>query len=340
MGVVEIGTTFSRQQCEYLGFDQAQTEQAFREILSLGLDVVRLPAQWNQLEPHQGEMNFNDLDWLINETLRNNIKVALTVGLKAPRYPEFHIPNWLQEQISMEHHIGKRPVDNSTKLTEATLSFVQRTVEHVKGSENITHIQVENEPLVPVTFVGGWYISEGFLRKEMALVKEIKRKDQRTLLTLTAFPIPIPVQGFNDEHQFNISMELADDVGLNVYNRVSVGTFVNLPFVRNMYIRPLPVYFENKITRWNKRLKQAGKSQWVVESQAEPWESGNYVHLDKLEYPSSNPKLANELAQTLIKTGYSPILLWGAEYWYWHKRNGNNTWWQAMGQFVDDVKVK
>lgn len=334
----EIGTTFSQLQCEYLGLDQAQTQKAYREILALGPDVVRLCTYWNEVEPKKGDTNFQTIDWLINESLKNNVKVALTVGVKAPRYPEFHIPSWVQDQISTDRFLGKRPIDTNNQFTDSALSFIERTITHTKDSPNITHIQVENEPFMPITFVGGWYLSEGFVRKEVALVKEIKRQNQRTLLTLTAFPLPIPVPGFNDEHQLNISMELADDIGLNVYNRISAGTFVNLPLVRSLYIKPLPFYFGEKIKRWNKRLKKAGKEQWVVESQAEPWETNDHIHIDKIEYPSANPKLAQELAQNLILTGFSPILLWGSEHWYWHKKRGNNSWWDNMEKFFDNVK--
>lgn len=39
MSRAEVGTTFSPQQCEYLGFDGNQTREAFREILALGPDM-------------------------------------------------------------------------------------------------------------------------------------------------------------------------------------------------------------------------------------------------------------------------------------------------------------
>ncbi len=338
MSNTEIGTTFSPQQCEYLGFNEAQTQQAFREILSLEPEVIRLCGQWNRLEPQQGKMDFGELDWLINVSLQKNVKIALTVGLKAPRYPEFHIPTWLKQKMTFAPHFGKRAVDTNTELTDATLSFVQKTVEHVKDASNIIHIQVENEPLSPITFVGGWFIGEGLLRKEMAIVQEVKRKDQHTLLTLGALPIPIPISDFDDEHQITISMELADSVGIDVYDNVSVGTYVRLPLVDRLYIKPLPFYFRNKLEKWHRQLEQAGKQAWITESQAEPWEREGYVHLEKTDYPSSDPKQARRLAQSLIKTGYSPILLWGSEYWYWHKRNGNTSWWNAMEQFMNDER--
>ncbi|HUD19041.1 MAG TPA: hypothetical protein VMR81_01160 [Patescibacteria group bacterium] len=340
MSTAELGTTFSPQQCEYLGFSKDQTRQAFREILFLEPSVIRLCGQWNRLEPQQGRMDFRELDWLINVSLQKGVTVALTVGLKAPRYPEFHIPAWLEQQMTLEPFIGKRAVDTNSKLTDATLSFVQKTVEHVKGAHNITHIQVENEPLAPVTFVGGWFISEGFLRREMAVVQEVKRQDQRTLLTLGALPIPIPISGVDDEQQIIISMELADDIGLDVYNNVSVGTYAAFPLIKKLYVKPLLVYFDNKLARWHRQLEQAGKQTWITESQAEPWEQGGYVHLEKTNYPSSDPEQAQKLAQSLIKTGYSPILLWGSEYWYWHKVNGNTSWWDAMEKFMNDERGK
>lgn len=235
-------------------------------------------------------------------------------------------------------------VDADQYLANAALSFVQRTTEHIRGAENIRHIQVENEPLVPIIFVGvgGKYISEGFVRKEMAIVNEVKREDQHTLLTLTVLPLPIPLPGFSDENQLKVSIELADDVGLNVYNRFALGSiepFVNIPWVRLKYIRPLPIYFAQKLAHWNERLKQAGKGAWVVESQAEPWEPKGV--LDRVEFPSANPRLTRKLAQTLIRTGYSPILFWGSEYWYWQRlHNGNNTWWKEMGKLMDDARGK
>lgn len=335
----QLGTTFSLKQCEHMGLDETQSKAAFSQILGLGFDVVRLTGQWDRLEPEKGKMDFRSLDWLIEAASDRNVKVALTVGLKAPRYPEFYIPSWVQDSLPMDPRVRRRPVDTSSDLTDAALSFVGRTTEYAAGSESVTTIQVENEPLVPITFVGGWYISEGFLRKEMTVVKEVKRKDQRTLLTLTALPVPIPFGGFSDEKQMEVSMELADDVGLNVYNKVPIGQFVKIPWVRSTYIRPLPVYFKHKLIDWNRRLEEAGKGKWIVESQAEPWEVGKIVNIEDAESPSSNPTRAKNLADELLKTGYSPVLFWGAEHWFWHKKNGNRTWWDAMGSYIEDIKA-
>jgi len=74
---------------------------------------------------------------------------------------------------------------------------------------------------------------------------------------------------------------------------------------------------------------------WVAGAQAEPWEPNQLVAMGAVDYPSTSPLQAETLVTTLTAIGYSTIMLWGCEYWYWHKVNGRNLWWWTIQQLVD-----
>ena len=81
-------------------------------------------------------------------------------------------------------------------------------------------------------------------------------------------------------------------------------------------------------------MVSAGKEAWITEAQAEPWEYKTLAATARSAYPSSSPQSAADAAITLAQLEYSPVLLWGCEYWYWQKMNERNHWWTAMEQFT------
>lgn len=102
---------------------------------------MRVGAYWSDLEPTQGKFDFEELDELLTKCEANDIQVIVTVGMKGPRWPEFHIPSWAQSDIEGED------LSLDEELCERCLDYVKAVIKHIKKFTCIIAFQVENEPL-------------------------------------------------------------------------------------------------------------------------------------------------------------------------------------------------
>ncbi|MBW4539193.1 MAG: beta-galactosidase [Myxacorys chilensis ATA2-1-KO14] len=317
---VYLGTTFSQLQCRYLGLDY---QKAFSHICSLGFDYIRLCSYWNEIEPLKNQFDFTILDWLLDESHRQGIDVVLTVGMKSPRWPEFHFPKWLSDRCDTSGN--PEPLDRNEQIADYTLQFIQTLVKHTRHAPSLKYWQVENEPFTRLDITAGRYLSYGFVRREVELVRSLALPKQKVLMT-NSLTLPT-AEDAEDERAFQESLALADAVGMNVYTKVPVGN-------SSSYLEPEEAY-RTKLKEWQKILVHMGKEDWIAEAQAEPWEPHELVATRKTDYLSSTPKRVEYIVTTLMDIGYSRVLLWGCEYWYWNKINGRNLWWWTVQKLLE-----
>jgi GH35 family endo-1,4-beta-xylanase len=117
--------------------------QTFRQICHLGLHRVRLGAYWNVIEKQRGEYDFTELDWLLEQCAQHNIDVVLVVGMKVPRWPEFHFPQWVSD--CEDTGPGYAPLDRrSPKVAKMALQFVEQVVHHCRTAPALKYWQIEN----------------------------------------------------------------------------------------------------------------------------------------------------------------------------------------------------
>jgi hypothetical protein len=313
-----LGTTFSPLQCHYIGLDYQET---FRWVCGLGLDRIRLCAYWHEIEPRPNQFDFSVLDRLLEECDRYGIEAILAVGMKVPRWPEFHFPDWLQAQYNTKGR--PEPMDRDRAIAELTLRFTEKVVSHTRMAPALKYWQVENEPFTHLEITGGRYLSTEFVQQEVALVRALARADQKIALT-GAIELP-GAWNQDDDRAFQDCLRMADAVGINVYTKVPVGPM--------FYLEPNPLYWR-RLKQWQTTLVASGKEDWIAEAQAEPWEHNQLVATNKLDHPSSSPKQTTNLVSSLSRIGYSTVLLWGCEYWYWQKQKGRNLWWWSVKQLV------
>ena len=315
-----LGTTFSQLQCRYMGLDY---REAFRHICALGFERIRLCSYWNEIESVENQFDFSTLDWLLDESDRHGIEVVLTVGMKAPRWPEFHFPDWLSARFDTSGN--PKPIDRNPAIADLALKFIDQAMTHTRDAPNLRYWQVENEPFTRLDITGGRFLSYEFVRREIELVRSLALPEQKILLT-NALTLPA-AQFIEDEHAFRESVALADAIGINVYSKVPAGN-------SSFYLQPLGPYWR-KLKAWQQTLLKNNKEDWIAEAQAEPWEPNELVAMNKAEYPSSSPKQTETLVTSLTDYGYNTVMLWGCEYWYWQKQNGRDSWWLAMQQLVE-----
>lgn len=323
---IRVGTTFSRRQCQYLEIDPKKT---YMETLNAGFDLIRLGAYWDEIEKKEGEWDFSMLDWELEQAKEKNVQVLLTVGMKAPRWPEYFIPDWVMSSVAL--HYGQNVASNRF-LRVKTLNFVKEVVARYKDHEIITAWQVENEPL-DRSGAKWWWIDSSFLAEETALVREIDEKDRPIVINAATFPNNFLRRlrtVFSPNHPLPESLAIADIWGLNIY------PVVGHRFWRfNYYFWTHPMergdYFRGII----ELAKEHGKEVWITELQAEPWEPGHLAYRDQDRPPTGWPQMAADNFAELKQLGFQTVLLWGVEYWE-HRRElyGDTMWWDVVNDIL------
>jgi hypothetical protein len=291
---IKLGTTYSHREIACLEFDH---QQAFTELLDWRFDLVRLGAYWGDIQPTPTDLDLSALIWMLDQCQRSGQQVVLTVGMKAPRWPEYYIPDW----VSPPTPAGAGP---------AALPFIERVVTELQQYSCIAAWQVENEPLDP-SGTHEWRVPLEVLQAEVALVRSL---DPR--------PIHINVYGLAPwlRRAWSQALPLADTMGLDVYYHV--------PPPRLAWLLPKHIPFKSPDFALRHLIKHTPKPVWLTELQAEPWERDNAVKFSA-NPPSMNPELLERNFHRAVNLHPAAIFLWGWEYWYWKKQQGDRGMWDA-----------
>lgn len=279
---MRFGTTFSHQQALNLKQDP---QQSFLRILALPLQRIRLCAYWSELQPTPNQWHIDVLRWYVQKAENAGKQVVLACGQKAPRWPEFYLPNWVTTPLK--------------KQPEPVLSYLKKLVNSLKNFSCITAWQVENEPFDqsgPTHQV----IDTSLFQLEIELIRSL---DQR--------PIVSTVWGNTllTRNSFMRVTSLVDAIGLDFYPI----TATNLP-------RPLPSHYYHwlPIPILRHIIAHAKKPVYIAELQAEPWEIDQKTYLSRTQRSMSQLLLNKNIAfaQSL---GLTTIDFWGSEYWLYAK---------------------
>jgi len=298
---MRFGTTFSEPYVESLGLRPGEVYDSL--IHELGLQLVRLCAYWDGTERHPGRFEFGSLDWQVDEATKAGLDIILTVGQKAPRWPEFYVPAWTSRRDpSFEQHL---------------LRFVEVTVRHFREAP-ISVWQVENESYIGF---GGPRIDDALLRREIELVR---RLDGR----------PIMLTESSGKRDWRRAARWCDVLGVNLYTRVWRRHWTNL-FLGG-YVDIAAHAF-----RYNARLRTVSPSVQeviVAELQAEPWGPKPVTELTPAEAAETMmPERLRRNVELAANAGFSTVLLWGAEWWYWLQERGDDSMWEAARAVVREL---
>ena len=297
---VKWGVVFSQMYAEDLGLNWKETYLAI--LNDLGVKRIKLSAQWDLIEPEEGQYYFNDLDWQMKEAEEKRAKILLVVGIRTPRWPECHIPWWAEG-------MGKKEQQNEI------MKMIKVVVLRYKNSPQLQYWQVENEPFFP--FGDCPWSDKRFLKKEIALVKSLDPTH------------PIIISDSGEGSLWIQAARFGDIVGTTMYKRVyfdfawareripgfpNIGFYVYYPFTPTFYWRKAEIikkFFRKKVI--------------CIEFQAEPW--GPVLVYD---VPLSEQKRTMDLQKFRYniefakRTGFNEFYLWGTEWWYWMKTKHNN----------------
>ena len=120
---VSIGTTFSYIYAEGLGLDWKETFIATLDDLKI--KKIRIPVYWDRVEKTEGEFDFSQVDWQLQEATKRNAEIVLAIGQKVPRWPECHIPDWAET--------------SDQKRKESLVNFVGVVVDRYKDEDVIKY---------------------------------------------------------------------------------------------------------------------------------------------------------------------------------------------------------
>jgi hypothetical protein len=288
-----FGLTFSEDYAKSLGLNWQEAYSA--TLNDLHPQTIRLVAYWNEIESSPNNFFWNDLDWQVKEASKKNSKIILAIGERVPRWPECHIPNWASQ-------LSKQDFQNSLD------AYLKEIVNHYKNNPDITVWQVENEPLLSV-FGDCPPPDINLLKNEIAVVKASDPSRPVMMTDSGELSLWLGTDG------------LADILGTSFYRIV---WDPHLGWVTHYFIPP--VFYT--IRAWIAEHIFGVKEVVISELQAEPW-APQSITSESLSQQTAHFTLQDfQNNITLAKrTGLSPIYFWGAEWWYYRKIHGDDSWW-------------
>ncbi|PIZ61697.1 hypothetical protein COY17_03815 [Candidatus Saccharibacteria bacterium CG_4_10_14_0_2_um_filter_52_9] len=284
---LQLGVSFIPAYAESLGVDPQQTMDG---LLDIGVKNFRLVSYWDQIEQTHGSYDFTQLDWQFQKAEARHAKIILTVGLRQPRWPECHMPDWAQNE----------PINQWQPQLEA---YMQAVINRYKGSPSLDKYQLENE-----YFLKGFGLCTDYSRQR--LVSEynlVKKLDPgRTVI----------VGRSNNALGFPTGQPQPDEFSISVYKRVwDAG-------VTHRYLEyPYPAWYYGWLAGAQKIFLH--KDMAIGELQAEAW-APNLKTIKEISLNEQNKSLNAQRLKDRFEygkaTGMREIYAWGAEYWYYRQQ--------------------
>jgi hypothetical protein len=297
---INYGVTFSNRFADQMGLNWKETY--IRTLDDLQVKNIRLVAYWDEIEQEKDVYDYSNIKWQLDEAEKRDVNVILSLGRKVPRYPECFEPSWGKEL----------PSDNLRE--QELLEYVKETVNELKGYRTIKIWQVENEPFWPFG-----ECNNPSIKKEM-VVKEIE-------LARSLDPRPILVQDSGEGGVWRPTYEMGDYLGISMYRRIWYN-FWGIFFGRF-------VYFQYPLGHWTYKIKanMVGvpvDKIIITELQGEPW--GPRINSELTQEEKDQTMSRNHFLSTLSyaqKSGFNDLYIWGVEWWYFEKLNGNPFYWDT-----------
>lgn len=298
-----IGTTFIPSYARYLGVDPQETMQAL--IDEVGFRHFRLVSYWDGIEKNEGTYDFSELDWQFKKAEASGSKVSLAIGLRQPRWPECHMPEWAKDEPKEVW---------SPQLNE----FIKATMNRYKNSPALESYQLENEFFMTV-FGKCTDFSRDRLVAEFNLAKKTDPNH------------PVIVSRSNNWGGVPLGEPTPDQFGVSVYKRVWDKTIT-----KRYFEYPYPPWFYGALAGAGEIV--SGKSMIIHELQMEPWMPEGYDLATSSIEEQNKSMDANRLRDRFKygkDTGIRTIETWGSEWWYSRKVvNGDPSLWNVAKEEV------
>lgn len=295
------GVSFVPSYAEYLELDPQETMQAI--IDDLDITRFRLVSHWSSIEKEQGSYDFSQLDWQFEKVKQAEGQVSLSLGLRQPRWPECHMPEWAHDLPESQWYPELK-------------QFMTAVIERYRDHPSLVSYQLENEFFINV-FGECPRANRERLVDEFDLVKQL---DPNTPVIITRSNNLAPSWPVRQPH--------ADIYGGTIYKRAWYQDYG-----RRYIYNPLPSWYYAFIAGVTELA--TGKPFFVHELQAEPWIPDNF-ELPTMPTSEQDKTMSPDTLRFILdfakSTGTKTIDLWGVEWWYWRKANGDPTFWDIVRQ--------
>jgi hypothetical protein len=297
-----MGVTFIPDYARALGVDPEKNMDAL--IQDMNVKHFRLTSYWSTIEPEPGSYDFTEMDWQFKKAEAANAKVTLAIGLKQPRWPECHIPDWAKEKTANE-------------LQQQLNTFIGEVVDRYKSSPALESYQLENE------FLNGFGDCPKHTRDQVAGEYD----------TVKAHDTSHPIIMSRSDNLPGIAWgkPRPNIVGISVYRRVW-----NTNLYHGYFNYPLPGWYYAANAGWQKIL--TGRDTVIHELQMEPWPPNGTFIADISQQEQDKSMNAQMFAGRVAfakHTGMRQVDLWGSEWWYYRmvKHNDSGVWNEAKKAF-------
>lgn len=302
----DLGVTYIPDYAEYYGLNPNETLKAI--LTQLPINNIRYVSYWSDIEPTPGKYNFTELDQEFAMANSAHVKVYLSIGLRQPRWPECHPPNWIKGQPTSVWY-------------PELYSYMTTVVNRYKNNPALEGYELENEYFLKA-FGQCTDYSRQRLINEFNLVKKLD-PNHKIIISRSNNAIGIPW-----------GQPIPDEFGLSVYKRVWDKTVTHRYFEY-----PIPAWYYGFLAG-AEELK-SGRNMIIHELQAEPWPPTAMLQASEQEQSKSmNATILKNRIAYGEATGMKTIDLWGVEWWYWQKVKFNNpSDWNVAKQAFEQAKL-
>lgn len=281
----EQGVSFIPDYASSLGVDPKANMDA---LLDINVRHFRLTSYWSDMETQPGHYDFSQLDWEFQKAEAKHAKIILTVGLRQPRWPECHKPDWVDT------------TQPASKWQPQLESYMRAVIDRYKHSPSLEAYQLENE-----YFLKGFGECNNFDRQRLI--------DEYDLVKSTDPYHPVVIGRSNNAVGLPTGQPQPDEFSISVYKRVWDAAWTH------RYIEyPYPAWYYGFLAGLQKIV--TGKNMMIGELQAEAWPAqGQPIQKTSLaeQNKSLNAKRLEDRFSYGRATGMHQMYLWGAEYWYY-----------------------
>ncbi len=144
----ELGASFIPDYAEFLGLNPEATLNAL--ITQLHIRNFRLVSYWSDIEPTPGQYNFSELDSEFAQIAAAHGTVSLSIGLRQPRWPECHMPDWGSERADSRVERAAQPIYDGGGES------LQKQSGARKATSSKTSTSTKSSAPAPITIAAGW----------------------------------------------------------------------------------------------------------------------------------------------------------------------------------------
>lgn len=318
---------------EDAGWYSLDPKESYIKLLDeVNFEWVRLSFFWGEMTDKGGNLTLDDLVFAIEEAQKRDVKVVIALGAKTPSYPEFHWPKEVAAKVKFGDAITA-----SHPVAADILEIDKKVVERLAPYKNIAYWQVENEPYL--ANINNWKIDKSLLTAEVKVVRNADPAKRPVILNHVG-----PATVDRRYKDFYDILQPRDILAVNSYFKTQgiylisfkvLGKQINIgwprwlvwPVQSWMFLSP---DFRGLAAEANKK----GLEFWLLEVQAEP-----YIR----ELADAQGEDLSFGAEDLVKAdafirshGVNTIGFWGAPFWLYREKLGDNSWMDAAKKIVND----